>query len=63
MFSTLDPRLLGERGPEEQKIHHGVQIALLQTRANRLVLLLGPSVPLGLIGILKLGGQAVALRV
>src|SRR6185503_9648792 len=58
-----DPRLLGEGGPQEQKIHHGIQIALFQTSANRLVLALAPGRPLGFIWILKLGGQAVTLGV
>ncbi len=58
-----DPRLIGEGGPQQQQVHHGVQIALFEARANGFVLALGPGVPLGLVGVSQLGGQPAALRV
>ena len=37
-----DARLAGERGPEEQEIRHGIQVALFEAGADGLVLLAGP---------------------
>ncbi len=40
--SMLIRGLLGEGGAVQQKIHHGIQVALLKTRANARVLAAEP---------------------